>query len=106
MRFINIIPFVALALPFANAIDGDSKTISLDSTCTTRNGWDEIWAEVMQMAESTRDLLQDSKRNNGADFEYLVAQVFKVRLDGGAGHRFIHSTFTQIPRQKATTEIP
>ncbi|OAK99150.1 hypothetical protein IQ06DRAFT_306274 [Phaeosphaeriaceae sp. SRC1lsM3a] len=77
MRFINIIPFVALALPFANAIDGDSKTISLDSTCTTRNGWDEIWAEVMQMAESTRDLLQDSKRNNGADFEYLVAQVFK-----------------------------
>lgn len=89
MRLINLAPLLALVVPIANA-----KSIYIDHTCSTRDGWDTIWAEVMQMATSTRDLFRSPSRDNYADFEYLVAQVFKLQLDGEAGHGYLHSKST------------
>jgi hypothetical protein len=89
MRFINLAPLLALTVRFAKA-----GTLYIDQTCSTRDGWDQVWAEVMQMAKSTRDLFRSPSRDNYADFEYLVTQVFKLQLDGEAGHGYLHSRST------------
>lgn len=92
MRVANCIPLLTSVFSCVYA----QKTIYIDSTCTARAGWDQIWAEVKQMAESTVELFEHKERNNREDFRYIVKQLFKSEEDGGAVYKFLSSKCTQV----------